>query len=94
VREIDLELRPNGALGPTLIPFPQPGLAGLIVRLPEWFENSIAYQARRAGPFGHYQAMFPTIGGIRFAIERPDLFHPSDAGNNDDVIYLHRWLAN
>jgi hypothetical protein len=94
VSEVDLDSRPKGALGPTLIPYPQRGVAGLVVRLPEWFENSIAGESRRAGPFGHYQAMLPTVGRLRFGIERADLFHPSDAEKEEDVIYLHRWLTS
>jgi CRISPR-associated protein Cas5t len=93
VREVDLEPVTRGAIGPTLLPYPQPGLPGLIVRLPEWFENETAGVPRRPGPFGHYQAMLPTVGTLRFEIERDDLLHPSDADAENEVIYLHRWLA-
>jgi len=94
VRHVDLHPVPKGRLGPTLIPFPQPGIAGLIVRLPEWFENTSSGKARRAGPFGHYFAMLSTTGTIRFEVSRPNLFHPSDADADNDVIYLHQWLSN
>ncbi len=93
LREVDLYPSPKGHLGPTLIPYPQPGVAGLPVRLPEWFENSMMGRPRRAGPFGYYQAMMPTAGDLRFEVERDDLFHPSDAKGKNDVIYLHRWLS-
>lgn len=92
VREIVLQPVSKGNLGPTLIPYPQAGIAGMIVRLPEWFENTLAGQLRKAGPFGHYQAMLPTVGDLRFEVERSNLFHPSDATRQNDVIYLHQWL--
>jgi CRISPR-associated protein Cas5t len=92
-KEVDLAPVRSGALGPTLIPYPQPGIAGVIVRLPEWFENNIAGRPRRAGPFGRYQAMLPNVGQMRFQVERNDLFHPSDAEHGNDVIYLHKWLS-
>lgn len=91
-REVNLQPSSGGALGPTLIPYPQAGIAGVIVRLPEWFENIVLGRPRRPGPFGHYQAMPPTVGEMRFHVQRDDLFHPSDAEHEDDVIYLHRWL--
>jgi CRISPR-associated protein Cas5t len=92
-REVDLIPVTRGALGPTLIPYPQQGIAGLIVRLPEWFENGVVGEPRRPGPFGHYLAMVPTAGDLRFEVKRDELFHPSDAKNETDAIYLHRWLA-
>lgn len=93
VKDIELFPLQKGSLGPTLVPYPQEGIAGMIVRLPEWFENSTVGQSRRPGPLGHYQAMLPTVGGLRFEVERNGLFHPSDAVNETDVIYLHRWLS-
>jgi len=91
----DVELQPveSGALGPTLLPYPQAGVAGVIVRLPEWFRNDVLGQPRRPGPFGHYQAVPPTVGEMRFEVERGDLFHSSDAERENHVVYLHRWLT-
>lgn len=94
VQLVDLHPVLKGRLGPTLIPLPQPGIAGLIVRLPEWFENTAPGRPRKAGPFGHYYAMLSTAGKLRFEISRSNLFHPSDAEGSEDVIYLHQWLAN
>lgn len=93
VRDVDLIPVSRGCLGPTLIPYPQQGVPGLIVRLPEWFDNTAVGRPRRPGPFGHYQAMLPTVGEIRFEVERDDLFHPSKSVGDKDVIYLHRWLV-
>lgn len=94
VQEVELYPLAKGRLGPTLIPFPQSGIAGLIVRLPEWFENVSIGKPRKVGPFGHYFAMLPTTGALRFEVSRSSLFHPSDAKADDDVIYLHEWLSN
>jgi CRISPR-associated Cas5-like protein len=92
VREVDLHATPRGALGPTLIPPPNVGLPGWTVRLAESFVNTKYGRPRRPGPIGRYQAMLPTGGELRFEVERSDLFHPSDAERESDIIYLHRWL--
>lgn len=93
VREVDLRPVKTGAVGPTLIPYPQEGIPGLAVRLPEWFDNTAVGQPRRSGPFGHYHAMPPIVRDLRFQVEREDLFHPLDSERDDDAIYLHRWLT-
>jgi hypothetical protein len=82
----------SGALGPTLIPHSAEGVAGLILRLPEWFENDTLGRTRRPGPFGHYLAIPPEMQ-MRLETAHPDLFHPSDSERDDEVIYLHEWLA-
>lgn len=91
-REIELFPVTKGALGPTLIPMPQLGVPGLVVRLPEWMDNTRMGYTRQPGPFGIYQAMIPTTN-LRFEVERESLYHPSDSEMGDDVIYLHRWMA-
>ncbi|MHC1581465.1 MAG: hypothetical protein ACXQT5_00295 [Candidatus Syntropharchaeia archaeon] len=91
VREIKLYPVSKGALGPTLIPMPQPGVPGMVVRLPEWMQNTKMGYTREPGPFGVYQAMIPTTD-LRFEIERESLYHPSDAEKENYVIYLHRWI--
>jgi len=91
-REVELCPVERGYIGPTLVPYPQLGVGGLVVRLPEWFDNSFYGRPRRAGPIGHYQAMSSTEGDIRFHIERGNLFHSSDAQRAEDVVYLHQWL--
>jgi CRISPR-associated protein Cas5t len=96
VRLVELNPVEGGFIGPTLIPYPQPGVPGVMLRLPEWFRNDRKGRPRRPGPFGHYQAMLPTTKEIRFHIERPDLFHPSYADTAETakhVIYLHRWMT-
>lgn len=91
VRETELYPRPKGVLGPTLVPMPQPGVPGLIVRLPEWVDNTRMGYVREPGPFGVYQAMTPTPEP-RFEVGREDLYHPSDSEMDNHVIYLHRWM--
>jgi hypothetical protein len=91
VREIELYPVSKGALGPTLIPMPQPGVPGLVVHLPEWMENSKTGYTREPGPFGIYQAMIPT-SSRRFEVERENLYHPSDVEEQSYAIYLHKWV--
>lgn len=91
VKEIELTPRQSGLLGPTMTPFIQENISGLILRCPEWFDNTMEGRTRLAGPFGRYQAMLPTTNG-RFQVSLPELYHPSDAISEDDVIYLHKWL--
>lgn len=91
VREIELYPLAKGAIGPTLIPMPQLGVPGLVVRLPEWIDNSKMGYVREPGPFGIYQAMIPTTE-LRFEVERINLYHPSDSAKDNFVIYLHEWI--
>lgn len=90
--EVELHPVARGLIGPTLLPYPQPGVAGIMVRLPEYFDNTRAACVRRPGPFGYYHAMVSTIEDFRIDIERGHLFHPSDASSKEDVVYLHEWL--
>ncbi|MCL4436944.1 MAG: CRISPR-associated protein Cas5 [Thaumarchaeota archaeon] len=91
VREVDLSSTAKGAIGPTLLSVVQEGIPGLIVRLPEWFENDLLGRPRMAGPFGKYLAMPPNLN-LRITVEIPNLYHPSDANGADDAIYIHQWL--
>jgi len=90
IREIELYPMKEGALGPTLVPMPQPGVPGLPVRLPEWMDNARKGYIRYPGPYGVYVAVIPTTD-LRFEVKRKDLYHPSDAKGNH-VVYLHRWI--
>lgn len=92
VRQIDLQPVESGLIGPTLIPFPQKGATGLVIRLPEWFDNERKGRTRHAGPFGLYTALISTTAK-RFPARCPDLYHPSDAEQKEGVIYLHKWLT-
>lgn len=91
VREIELQQKNNGKIGPTLLPNPKPSLPGLVFRLPEWIDNSKKGYTRKPTSFGMYQAMPPTVNQS-YPIERDHLYHPSDSVDPDHVIYLYQWL--
>lgn len=91
VKEITLDPKESGMLGPTTIPSLQENIQGLPVRHPEWFDNSRMGLTRLAGPVGRYQSMLPT-NKDRVKVKMPNLYTPSDATNENDVIYLHQWL--
>lgn len=91
VRQAELQPVKEGNLGPTLIPKVQMGVPGLIVRSPEWIDNSKMGYVREPGPFGVYQAISSLLDR-RFEVKGEDFYHPSDAAHPDDVIYLHHWL--
>jgi hypothetical protein len=90
VKRIELTPVEEGNVGPTLLPYPQQGVAGLIVTLPEWFENDVRGRTRLVGPLGKYEAILP-FTSTRYYIKRENLFHPSDTTAHDDAIYLHEW---
>jgi len=91
VKSVELQPMEAGNLGPTLIPKVQMGVPGLVVRSPEWIDNSKMGSVREPGPFGVYQAISPLIDR-RFEVKGENFYHPSDADHPDDVIYLHHWL--
>lgn len=83
VEEIDVELVQEGTVRGTLIPFPEPNAAGLILLLPDYFDNSDFGYAREIGKIGKYQAVkYDTPAKIR----RENLFKLQ---KSDEVIYLH-----
>lgn len=88
-----VELNPvnSGNLGPTMIPSVEENIPSLIVRCPEWFDNTTQKRTRITGPVGHYQAILPTAES-RFKVNIKELYHPSDSPNPEDVIYLHKWI--
>lgn len=92
VRELELQAVKTGKLGPTLLPRVHMKIPGLIVRLPEWIDNSKMNYSREIGPMGIYQAMNP-IGDKRYEVEGENLYHPSDAESENQAIYLHQWLT-
>ncbi|MDR2203534.1 MAG: CRISPR-associated protein Cas5, partial [Nitrososphaerota archaeon] len=54
VERVNLSTVSSGMLGATLIPEIQMNIPSLIVRCPEWFENTVEGKTRLAGPFGFY----------------------------------------
>jgi CRISPR-associated protein Cas5t len=91
VRIVELIPTQTGNLGPTMIPSVKENIPSLIVRCPEWFDNSTQKRTRVTGPVGRYQAMLPTTES-RFKVSIDDLYHPSDSLEPDNVIYLHKWI--
>jgi CRISPR-associated protein Cas5t len=72
----------DGLIRGTLVPFPEPRAAGLILVLPDYFDNVDMGYAREIGKLGKYQA-------IRYDapanISRPGLFRLETG----EAIYLH-----
>lgn len=83
VEEVEAEPVEEGTVRGTLIPFPEPNAAGLILLLPDYFDNSDFGYAREIGKLGKYQAVkYDTPARIR----RADLVR---LRTSDEVIYLH-----
>lgn len=90
IKEVDLQRRPSGNLGPTLLPGIREKIPSLIVRCPEWFQNDNAGRTRLVGPVGYYQAVSPSL--LRIPAKMDELYHPSDSDEPDNVVYIHKWL--
>jgi CRISPR-associated protein Cas5t len=93
VERVSLKETSSGKIGPTLIPEVKMNLPSLLVRCPEWFDNSVEGKTRLAGPFGFYQGLLPTTRE-RFAVTMKNLYHPSNLSDDNSVIYLHQWLQH
>jgi CRISPR-associated protein Cas5t len=89
-REVALEPRATGKIGPTLLPesFPVPGL---ILRLPEWMGNEFFGVPRFSGPFTKFKTLLP-YGTDLFDAQGEELYHPSDSELNDHVVHIHKWM--
>lgn len=83
VEDIDAEPVEEGTVRGTLVPFPEPNAAGLILLLPDYFENSDYGYTRETGKLAKYQAVkYETPARII----RNNLFRLNDSG---ETIYLH-----
>lgn len=83
VDEVEADSVPEGIIKGTLIPFPEPNAAGLILLLPDYFDNSDYGYARETGKLGKYQAIkYDTPAKIK----RNDLFKLQPSG---ETIYFH-----
>lgn len=74
----------NGSVRGTLIPFPTNGAAGLILLLPDWFDNTDEGYTRSIGKLTKYQAIkydSPTA-----EIQQKNLFQVE---GQDSCVYLH-----
>ncbi len=98
VEEVDLTPVKSGNIGPTLIDsrIIKKNIPSLIVRCAEWFENNDTGRTRSVGKVGFYQAIQPGFGheDNRINVTIPNLYHPSNLPDENDVIYLHEWANN
>jgi len=84
VEEIEVEPVEEGMVQGTLVPFPQPDASGLVLVLPDYFDNADEGYTRNVAKMRSFQAvMSPTH------IRRDDLFRMS-SGN--ECVYLHRLI--
>ncbi len=74
----------------TLIPFPQEGASGIIVLLPEWFDNSKLGYTRSLKKMGRFQAIKFDENAPKLMAKNHDTFY-SIVGT-DRNIYLHRFV--
>lgn len=91
VRAVELEPRPRGFVGPTLLR-DSTGATGLPLTLAEWFREPRQDELRQTGAMGRFVAL-PPSGPLRFEVEVPELFHPNDAEDESAVVYMHEWSA-
>ncbi len=75
----------EGTVRGTLIPFPEPGAGGLILRLPDYFDNSNLGYTRRMEKLGMYQVIKYEAPA---KIHREGLFSIGGLPEGE-VIYLH-----
>lgn len=84
IKEVICEPKEEGSVRGTLVPFPTNGATGLILLLPDWFDNRVTGYTRSIGRLGRYQAVkydSPT-GRIKLR----NLFNVE---GQDSCIYLH-----
>jgi CRISPR-associated protein Cas5t len=85
VEEVDAEPVTEGIVRGTLIPFPEPSAGGVILRLPEYFDNADTGYTRRVGKLGMYQVIkFDTPA----LVQRARLVHV-EGQTEEHAIYLH-----
>ncbi len=85
VEEIEAEEVRGGNIKGTLVPFPVPNAVGLILNLPDYFDNSEFGYTRGTGKLRTYQAIrYETPANI----ERKNLYK-IEKTDTDEVIYLH-----
>jgi CRISPR-associated protein Cas5t len=86
VEEVEAESAKEGYIRGTLIPFPEPNAGGVILRLPEYFDNVDAGYTRRIAKLGMYQAIkYDSPANIR----RDGLVHLRGQPEGT-TIYLHK----
>lgn len=84
IREVPCQQQETGCVRGTLIPFPTEGSAGLILLLPDWFDNSTTGYTRSIGKLGKYQAVKYETPTAKLKLR--NLFAVE---GQDSCIYLH-----
>ncbi len=82
IEEVEAEQVAEGSIQGTLLPFPQPDASGLILVLPDYFDNAADGYTRNIGKMRSFQAVLSPAH-----IRRDDLYRLSLAG---ECIYLHQ----
>lgn len=83
-KEVTCKIVSEGSVRGTLVPFPTEGATGLIVLLPDWFDNTVIGYTRSIGRLGKYYAVkYDTPTG---KIKLKNLFMVE---GQDACIYLH-----
>lgn len=80
----------EGIVRGTLVPFPEPNAGGLILRLPDYFDNSDLGYTRSIEKLGIYQAIKHDAPA---RICRSGLFSVTGLPN-DEAIYLHSLMSS
>ena len=88
VEKVDVERRPSGKVGTTLMPFPQEDVGGRMLRLPEFFDNTQTGLTRNPVNIRLFQVV--SAGSI---VNNPNLYHVKNDEDNNHVIYLHEWAG-
>lgn len=91
VTEVELTPVEYGNIHGTWLPFGPGCPSGRILRFVEYYRNDIYHTVRVPGPSGIFVAMPSEPPGVK--VELSNLYHSSDAINDDDVIYLHEWTV-
>jgi len=88
VETVDVEQKPSGTVGTTLMPFPQEDVGGRMLRLPEFFDNTQTGLTRNPVNIRLFQVV--SAGST---IENPNLYRIKTDKDADHVIYLHEWAG-
>jgi hypothetical protein len=84
VKEIFGEPKEEGSVRGTLIPFPTIGATGLILLLPEWFDNRVIGYTRSIGRLGRFHAV-----KYNSPTEKVKLRNLFTVEGQNSCIYLH-----
>ena len=88
VEKVDVERKPSGKVGATLMPFPQEDVGGRMLRLPEFFYNNQNGFTRNPMNIRLFQVV-----SAESIVENPNLYHVKTDEDDNHVIYLHEWAG-